>query len=86
MSECVTRDYSLTVRLSPEEKAILEALVERFDLDKSATVRYALTLVLQNKTLPVMTSALPSRGQFVPLHCDGITIPVYLSRKKPHDR
>ena len=82
MSESVTRDYSLTVRLSPEEKAALEALAERFDLDKSATVRHALTLVLQGETAPL---TLPSSGQFVPLNGEGITIPVRLSGKEPHD-
>ena len=81
----VTRDYSLTVRLSPEEKAALEALAERFDLDKSATVRHALTLFLQHETSPVAVSALPSSGQFVPLNGDGITIPVRLSGKGTHD-
>ena len=76
MSETVTRDYSLTVRLSPEEKAALEALAERFDLDKSATVRRALTLMLRDEQ-----ATLPSSGQFVPLNGDGIVIPVRLSGK-----
>ena len=82
MSESVTRDYSLTVRLSPEEKAALETLAERFDLDKSATVRHALTLVLHNESTPL---SLPSSGQFVPLNADRITIPVRLSGKETHD-
>ena len=81
----VIRDYSLTVRLSPEEKAALEALAARFDLDKSATVRHALTLVLHNEPSPVAASGLPSSGQFVPLNGDGSTIPVRLSGKEPHD-
>ena len=58
----VTRDYSLTVRLSPEEKAALEALAERFDLDKSATVRHALTLVLHNETRPWRRVRCPAAG------------------------
>ena len=76
MSESVTRNYSLTVRLSPEEKAALETLAERFDLDKSATVRHALALVLHDER-----AALPDRGQFVPLN-GGIAIPVRLSGKR----
>ena len=85
MTESVTRDYSVTVRLSSVEKAALVALAERFDLDKSATVRHALTLVLQNEMSPVAASGLPRSGQFVPLNGDGITIPVRLSGKAPHD-
>ena len=76
MSDTVTRDYSLTVRLSPEEKAALETLAERFDLDKSATVRRALTLMLHDGQ-----ATLPSSGQFVPLNGDGSAIPVRLSGK-----
>jgi hypothetical protein len=80
MSESVTRDYSLTVRLSAEEKAALETLVERFDLDKSATVRYALLLAANDGR-----ATLPQHGQFVPLNNEGITIPVRLSGKASDD-
>lgn len=76
MSETGPRDYSLTVRLSPEEKAALEALAKCFDLDKSATVRRALTLVLRDEQ-----ATLPNQGQFVPLNGRGIAIPVRLSEK-----
>ena len=80
MSESVTRDYSLTVRLSAEEKAALETLAERFDLDKSATVRYALLLAANDGQ-----ATLPQRGQFVPLNNERITIPVRLSGKASDD-
>lgn len=76
MSEPITRDYSLTVRLSFKEKAALEALAERFDMDKSATVRHALMRLLQDASAP---QSLSSSGQFVPLNGEGIIIPVRLS-------
>ena len=76
----VNRDYVLTVRLSTEEKAALEALAERLDLDKSATVRHALLLIADKAR-----SALPQHGQFMPLNSDGVIIPVRLSRKASDD-
>ncbi len=76
MSETVTRDYSFTVRLSPEEKAALEALAERFNLDKSATLRRALQL-----TLMTSKATLTETGLFVPLHAEDLAFPVRLSGK-----
>ena len=80
MSDSITRDYSLTVRLSPDERATLEALATRFDLDKSATVRHVLHLASSDN--PV----LPSEGRFVPLRHTDVTFPVRLSGKDAHDR
>lgn len=76
----IKRDYSFTVRLSPEEKAALETLAERFNLDKSATVRHALDLAQDSN--PV---SLPEQGQFVPLPGETVVFPVRLSGKATHD-
>jgi hypothetical protein len=79
-SGAIKRDYSFTVRLSPEEKTALETLAERFDLDKSATVRRALHLALNSGKVK-----LPESGQFVPLHSEVAAFPVRLSGKGSHD-
>ncbi len=71
----IKRDYSFTVRLSPGEKAALEALAERFDLNKSATVRRALKLTLASE------QPLPSVGRFVPFNAEELAFPVRLSGK-----
>lgn len=73
----VSRDYSFTVRLSPEEKATLEQLAKRFDLDKSATVRKALLSVLKNDK-----PTLAETGHFVPLHAQTLAFSVRLSGKE----
>ena len=75
MSETIVRDYSFTVRLAPEEKAQLEALADRFHLDKSATMRKALLLALTGG------QPLPTVGRFVPLHTEDVVFPVRLSGK-----
>jgi hypothetical protein len=72
----VKREYSFTVRLSAEEKVALETLAERFQLDKSATVRRALQLILVNGK-----SSLPDTGRFVPLHAEALAFLVRLSGK-----
>lgn len=72
----ITRDYSFTVRLSPEEKTELEQLADRFKLDKSATVRRALQL-----TLATSKSTLSETGLFVPLRAEELAFPVRLSGK-----
>ena len=81
MSDSITRDYSFTVRLSPEEKAHLEQLSERFNLDKSATVRRALQL-----TLMTSKAALTETGLFVPLRSEDLAFPVRLSGKDADER
>lgn len=78
MSETLARDYRFTVRLSPEEKAGLEALANRFKLDKSAMVRKALQLALASG------QPLPTVGRFVPLHAEDVAFPVRLSGKAAH--
>lgn len=72
----VSRDYSFTVRLSPEEKVTLEQLAERFNLDKSATVRKALLSVFNNGK-PILAET----GCFVPLHAETLAFSVRLSGK-----
>ena len=79
MSDSVIRDHSFTVRLSAEEKAGLEALADRFELDKSAAVRKALQLAL------VSGQPLPRVGQFVPIHAEDVAFPVRLSGKIAND-
>ena len=54
------RKHSITVRLSPEEKAHLQDLADQLDLDKSATMRHALAQI-------VSAPALPAKGCFSPL-------------------
>lgn len=81
MSDSITRDYSFTVRLSPEEKAHLEQLSERFHLDKSATVRRALQL-----TLMTSKATLTETGLFVPLRAEDLVFPVRLSGKDFDER
>ena len=76
VSDAITRDYSFTVRLSPEERANLEQLAQHFDLDKSATVRRALHL-----TLASSKSTLTATGLFVPLRAEELAFPVRLSGK-----
>ncbi|QPC83616.1 HPr family phosphocarrier protein [Phototrophicus methaneseepsis] len=62
MSDGIKRGYSVTVRLSPDERAALEALAERFNLDKSATLRRALQVTSHELTKP-----LPAKGLFAPV-------------------
>ena len=81
MSDSITRDYSFTVRLSPEEKAHLEQLAERFNLDKSATVRRALQLALMTSK-----ATLTETGLFVPLRAEDLVFPVRLSGKDADER
>jgi hypothetical protein len=81
VSDSITRDYSFTVRLSPEEKAHLEQLSERFNLDKSATVRRALQL-----TLMTSKATLTETGLFVPLRAEDLAFPVRLSGKDADER
>ena len=76
MSDSISRDYSFTVRLSPEEKAELEQLADRFKLDKSATVRRVLQL-----TLATSKSTLSDTGLFVPLRAEELAFSVRLSGK-----
>lgn len=79
MSEIVVRDYSFTVRLSPDEKATLETLAQRLKLDKSATVRKALQLACASG------QALPSVGRFVPIHAGELAFAVRLRGKAGND-
>lgn len=79
MSDTVTREYSVTVRLSTEERALLEALADRFQLDKSATIRKVLALVTAEER------PLASTGQFIPLHAGDHTFPVRLSERGTHE-
>jgi hypothetical protein len=81
VSDGITRDYSFTVRLSPEERAYLEQLAQHFDLDKSATVRRALQL-----TLASSKTALTETGLFVPLRAEELAFPVRLSGKDADER
>ena len=80
MSDGIKRDYSFTVRLSPEERASLEQLAKHFDLDKSATVRRALQL-----TLTSSKTSLSETGLFVPLRAEELVFPVRLSGKDADD-
>jgi hypothetical protein len=81
VSDSITRDYSFTVRLSSEEKAHLEQLAERFNLDKSATVRRALQLALMTSK-----ATLTETGLFVPLRAEDLAFPVRLSGKDADER
>ena len=80
MSDEISRDYRLTVRLSVDEKAQLDALTERLGLDMSATVRKALQLTYS------CVQPLPANGHFVPLDAGDVTFPIRLSGKGDHDR
>lgn len=73
MTDRIKRDYSVTVRLSEDEKQQLEGLAERFDDDKSATMRRALqTLVTDQQRL------LPQAGQFQPLNGSDVVFAIRL--------
>lgn len=72
MSEAVLRDYSLTVRLSPDERAELEALAEHWQLDRSATVRRAVQAVSGRY------ARLPLAGRFVTGPRQTIVFPIRL--------
>ena len=74
------RDYSLTVRLSPDERAELEALAADWQLDKSATIRHILRMATHDRP------RLPQAGHFVTLQPEAVVFPVRLSRKADHDR
>lgn len=78
MSESVTRDYSFTVRLSPEEKAALEALAARLELDKSGAVRHALSIASPT------SHPLPIDGWFVPMNGKSAPLPIRLNKKEVH--
>lgn len=80
MSDPIKRDYSFTVRLSPEEKAALETLADRLDLDRSAAVRQA--LFLANHRTPL---SLTASGRFVALHAGKQVFPVRLNGKASRD-
>lgn len=79
MNDGITRDYSVTVRLSTDERTALEALAAQWQLDKSATVRRALQLAL------IEHQRLPQRGHFVALQPEVVSFPVRLSGKESHD-
>ena len=64
------RKHSVTVRLSPEEKAQLDDVADQLDLDKSATMRHALAQI-------VSAPALPQTGCFSPLDTQTL-IPIRL--------
>jgi len=66
------RKHSITVRLSPEEKAQLDDVADQLDLDKSATMRHALAQIIS-------TPALPQTGCFSPLDTQTL-IPIRLQR------
>lgn len=73
------RDYSLTVRLSADERAELETLATRWGLDKSATMRRVLRMATDQQP------NLPETGHFISLQ-DSVTFPVRLSRKVADER
>lgn len=75
MSEPVARDYSFTMRLSADERAELEALATQWRLDKSATVRRALHIALNER------QRLPQSGHFVALQPEAVSFSVRLSGK-----
>lgn len=79
MSDAIIREHSVTVRLSTEERALLEALADRFHLDKSATIRKVLALVAAEER------PLASAGQFIPIHAGDHTFPVRLSERGTHE-
>ncbi len=79
MSDAVIRDHSVTVRLSTEERELLEALAARFQLDKSATIRKAIQLTLAEP------GRLPQTGQFVAVQSESVTFPVRLSERGTHE-
>lgn len=79
MSEAVIRDHSVTVRLSTEERALLETLADRWHLDKSATIRKAIQLALAEP------GRLPLAGQFIPLQAGDHSFPVRLSERETHE-
>ncbi len=79
MSDSVIREHSVTVRLSTEERALLETLAARFQLDKSATIRKAIHLAL------VEPGRLPQVGQFVAAPNETVTFPVRLSERGSHE-
>lgn len=80
MSATTSRDYTLSVRLSPVEKAQLEQLAKRLDMDKSAAVRQAVTLALTGRR------PLPAQGYFMAVGHGGFTLPIRLSRKDTGER
>lgn len=79
MNDAIIRDHSVTVRLSTEERALLETLAERFQLDKSATIRKAIQLALAEP------GRLPQTGQFVAAPSESVTFPVRLSERGTHE-
>ncbi|MCB9451468.1 MAG: hypothetical protein H6672_08510 [Anaerolineaceae bacterium] len=79
MSDAIIREHSVTVRLSAEERALLEALAARFQLDKSATIRKAVQLALAEP------GRLPQAGQFVAAQSESVTFPVRLSERGTHE-
>lgn len=73
----IVRDNRLTIRLSDDEKADLEQLSGHLKLDKSATVRYALKTLLQDRTRP-------QSGVFTTVNQQEIL--VQFDHKESHDR
>jgi hypothetical protein len=71
----ITRDYSFTVRLSQDEKRLLETLSKRLKLDKSATLREVLRFASAD------ANALPASGRFVSLPSDSLVFPIRLNGK-----
>ena len=73
VSDTVTRDTSLTVRLSQPERAQLERLADHYDLDRSAAMRHALAEAHR------ATLSLPSEGCFIAVGTADVQFPIRLS-------
>jgi hypothetical protein len=73
----IIRDIRFSVRLSDDEKAELNKLSDQLNLDKSATVRYALKLLSQSQIRPNI-------GIFTTLQQQ--EIPIQFNDKESHDR
>lgn len=80
MSDALSRDYNFTVRLSADERETLEALAAEWDMDRSATVRRALQIALNDR------QRLPQSGHFVALQPEAVSFAVRLSGKVFDDR
>jgi len=80
VSAAPPRAQRLSIRLSPEELAALDALAARFALDRSATVRRLLALAAPGP------AGLPDLGWFVALPGPGPAFPIRLKGKASHDR
>ena len=75
----MSKSKNFTVRLSENDQEVLDSLAKTFDIDRSATVRRALRIVLRSQ------KALNSSGVFTPANTPDASMSVRLAESGAED-